>query len=66
MMTTDEKIEELVKRRICIGEYDEQLARVCLDIEDEEKGRTDQFGNDQFMQQPTMNLFTETTHQSLL
>ncbi|EFP07488.1 CRE-LIR-2 protein [Caenorhabditis remanei] len=66
VMTTDEKIEELVKRRICIGEYDEQLARVCLDIEDEEKGRTDQFGNDQFMQQPTMNLFTETTHQSLL
>lgn len=64
-MSTDEKMEELVRRRICIGEYDEQLARVCLDIEDEEKGRTEQFGNEQ-IQQPMTNLFTETSHQSLL
>ncbi|EGT53511.1 hypothetical protein CAEBREN_30898 [Caenorhabditis brenneri] len=63
--TTDEKMDELVRRRICIGEYDEQLARVCLDIEEEEKGRTDSFGTDQVMQ-PVMSLFTETSQQSLL
>uniref|UniRef100_A0A1I7TVX5 LIn-8 Domain containing n=1 Tax=Caenorhabditis tropicalis TaxID=1561998 RepID=A0A1I7TVX5_9PELO len=65
LWTTDEKLDELVRRRICIGEYDEQLARVCLDIEEEEKGRTESFGNDSVLN-PVLNLFTETSHQSLL
>lgn len=42
LLNTDEKMEELIRRKICVGEYEEQLARVCLDIDEEEKGRADQ------------------------
>uniref|UniRef100_A0A8R1I4S1 Regulatory protein zeste n=1 Tax=Caenorhabditis japonica TaxID=281687 RepID=A0A8R1I4S1_CAEJA len=60
-MSTEEKLEELTKRKICVGEYDEQLAKVCLDIEEEERGRTEQYGI------PIMEtMFTETSTQSLL
>lgn len=62
--TTDEKVAELARRRVCIGQYDEQLAKVCLDYEEEEKGRTDHYGNE--TRPPMVNLFTETSHQSLL
>ncbi|PIC45324.1 hypothetical protein B9Z55_005382 [Caenorhabditis nigoni] len=65
LMTTDQKVDELILRRVVVGKYDEQLAKVCLDIEEEEKLRTEQFGNDHMMQ-PMVNLFTETSHQSLL
>ncbi|CAD6192495.1 unnamed protein product [Caenorhabditis auriculariae] len=58
-LNTDEKIEELLRRRVFGGDHDEQLARICLDMEDEEKKNEPE-------NQSSYNAFGEASHHSLL
>ncbi|CAB3404837.1 unnamed protein product [Caenorhabditis bovis] len=60
-MTIDEKIKELVNRRICIDKHDEKFAKVCLEFEEEEKTATES------EQCAALNqVFGEQVHPSLL